>query len=150
MNRIAPFIVVCIVGACHRPSEPVIQYQFCSDIAQEMDEIEGMLTEMARRNKMNFLDRSAEAEQESRSLDRQNDKFAQSYPLIMMTIWRPSGPSLTLTNAGLPANQAVVGISGGKEEDSMQFAGDAARNLSKRWRLVTVPAGRGARPLNCP
>lgn len=150
MNRYGQLILVCLLGACQGASTPVIQYQFCLDVAHETGEIKARLIELARRNKMQFTDRSIEAESESRTLDQGNGRLSQSYPFIMMSVSRATGPSLTVTNAGLPANQMVVGVSGGNKKDAIQLATLAQSDLSKRWSLVVVPPGTGAHPMSCP
>lgn len=149
VNRsIAVIFTLATLAACQRADNKV-QYQFCANVKQEKGAVKETLIELAMRNKMQFLDRSAEAEQESRLLDKENSRIGQSYPLIMMSIWKPSGFTLTVTNAGLPADQLVLGITSDGQDVSQKFATDALNEFSRRWRLVTVPPGRGARPLTC-
>lgn len=150
IKHLIRLLSVTAVCACTQSQNPIIQYQFCVDVARDRTILKDTLAQFARQNGMQFLDRSAEAERESRAIDKNRSQFTQNYPLIMMTIWHDSGPSLTITNAGLPANQVVLGIAGATEKKSKTFVDIAYNYFSKRWKLIEVPIGSGAAAISCP
>lgn len=150
MRLAIPLTILLVFCACGSVEAPRSQYQFCVDLRFEKGLVKETLIRLGQRNNMRFSDRSEEAEKESRSLNKLDGQSRQSYPLIMMSIWQGSGPSLTVTNAGLPANQAVLGVTGRSAKEVKTLADAAVREFSGRWKLIPVPAGKGAHELpNC-
>jgi len=96
---------------------------------------------------MEFGDRSAEAEVELRSQDAALNYHSQSYPLLMMRIYAADGPSLSVNNVGLSANQVGMGFTAGKDRQKAQaLAEDAIKRFSGKWKLRKVSSDHGITP----
>lgn len=138
------------VSACGHGERSFLQVQFCLSKAAGTTELQQVLQQIARDEHMEFTDRSADTEAELRAMkDALPPEVVRSFPIINMSV-RRGGVGLGGGNLGLGPDQVALGF-GPNTPEGRAFASRAVRRLQQNWKLVQVPADKGAFPLkNCP
>jgi hypothetical protein len=148
-----PFACVAALAlvGCRSPGEgPFLQVQFCLTGTAGADELKRVLRQVARDEGLKFTDRSAETEAELRGSRDLPPTIQRSFPIINVSMRGGDDTGLGAVNAGLPANQVVIGFSPHTAKEQA-FAKRTVQRLQQTWKLVRVPEGKGAFPLkNCP
>ncbi len=134
-----------------RPGEgPFLQVQFCLTKAAGADELKRVLREIARDEGMEYGDRSADTNEELRSMGNSLPaEVRQSFPIINVDVQR-GDIGVGGGNLGLGPNQVALGFSRDSRAARL-FANRTVHRLQQTWKLVKVPNDRGAFPLkDCP
>jgi hypothetical protein len=98
---------------------------------------------------MTFVDRSAGSQHELEDLNYAGVEGSRGKQVVNVSAARSDGLSMGATNLGLSEYQVVVGISGRRNNAaSLKFANRALARFGQHWRIVKIPAGRGALPMS--
>ena len=117
--------------------------QLCFDDERGIDELIGVLEEIASDNSLGFVDRSSGIQREMRTLG-----MDPGYRVIGISVTGEDGVGLAAGNLSLGPYQAVVGFTQGADaEASEAFAKDAIATLEGKWKLRPVASGQGASKL---
>lgn len=146
---LSSFIALTVMS-CRGGERPFLQVQFCLTEAAGADELKRVLREIARDEGMEFGDRSAETNEELRSMENSlSPEVRQSFPIINVGV-RRGDIGVGGGNLGLGPNQVALGFSRDTPA-GRNFAKRAVQRLQQTWKLVKVPNDRGAFPLkDCP
>lgn len=114
--------------------------QFCINGEEDMESIGRMIKETARVNGMEFHEDGSEDDENARGLG-----IHPGYRLFSYSANKSDGMGVSVTNAGLSANEAMVGFSRGSDPEEFQGLFDSfVGSLQARWDVRDVPEERGA------
>ena len=152
-NKVVLVALVATAMAGCRPGEPAFrEVQFCLTKTAGADELKQVLRGIAHDEGLELEDRSAESNDELRSMGKEVDlppEVRQSFPIINVSV-RRGDIGVGGGNLGLGPSQVVLGFSPDSPAERL-FANRAVHRLQQTWKLVKVPTGRGAFPLkDCP
>ena len=142
-------MIAILVGleGCSPGRAPFRMVQFCLAGPQEIPAFTSFMDEIAQQSRLEFTDRSGQADDELRSLASDNHNVPLNGRLLNIGADRSGEVSFSACNLGLPANQIVVGFNGKNVSAARQFATAVIEKLSAHWHVHQVPAGQGAKPL---
>ena len=141
---------ITVIGGCGRGEPSFLTVTFCLTGPSDASELRRRLKEIGKQYGMMSGDRSAESEQELRSIKDSGielnlDRFE---PALNFRIWRDDGLSAGVGNLGIAPNQVAIGFGPGADaEESRRFAEKVIGDLNRKWKIVRVPAGQRVFPL---
>jgi hypothetical protein len=138
-------IVAMLAEGCSQGQAPSRTVQLCLAGPQEIPVFVSFMNAIAQQHQLEFTDRSGQTEAELRSIN--NNNLLIAHPHVNIGANRNGEFSFIAGNLGLPTRQMAIGFNGHDAASARQFANAAVAELSKRWRIVEVQQGRGARPL---
>ncbi|HXH53437.1 MAG TPA: hypothetical protein VNH53_08430 [Sphingomicrobium sp.] len=147
-------IIVALIGAaglmgCQSRGGPPMQIQLCLSLREgDANELKRVFQEIARAEKMDYFDGSAETQRQLEQIDESFD-IRKSFPLINIAVRRRDGLGVGGGNAGLPADQVAFGFTSGRDrKETKQFAERVIYRLARTWEVERIPEGQGAFPLD--
>lgn len=145
-SKIAALICVtsCLAG-CSQGQASFRTVQLCLSNAEEVPAFTTFMNTIAQDNRMQFTDRSGQAEAELRSMT--SVKLTVPHPLVVISAHRGDEVSFGAGNLGLPTEQMAIGFNGSDSNVARPFADAVVSKLSRRWHVHEVPKDRGALPL---
>lgn len=149
LSAIVCAVAVAISG-CEQRTTPR-SVQLCLTEQNDANVLKRVLAEIGAKEGIEFFDWSAETDQQLRRSD-QRFNLEASFPIINVAVRRKDGMGIGGGNAGLPANQVVLGFTNGQDlTEAQAFANRTMARLGRTWSIVKVPKGKGAFPLpHCP
>jgi hypothetical protein len=143
---LSAMVLALVVSACGHGERSFLEVQFCLSRAAGIPELRKILQQIARDEHMDFTDRSAATEAELRDMKEMlTPEVLRSFPIINMSM-RRGAVGLGGGNLGLGPDQVALGF-GPDTPEGRAFATRAVHRLQENWRLVHVPANKGAFPL---
>jgi hypothetical protein len=141
------------VGAfygCGSGKPPFLIAQICLRRAEDLTAFTSEMQAIAQSQGKQLTDRSVATQKEFDVLGHPVEG-ARTAPAINMGFTLGDGVGLTAGNLGLPGYQVAIGFSeGSKPADAHRFADAVIKRLAQRWRVESVPPGRGATGMeNC-
>lgn len=128
-------------GCTNAPAQPSQMVQLCVRDDSDTDSLIAVIEEVARRNKMTFVDRSRQSHQELIRLGN------PGYRVINVSASRPNGLGIAAGNLGLGPNEMAIGVASGPSTAEADTLVQALMNgLKDKWEVRKVPAGQGAMP----
>jgi hypothetical protein len=127
---------------------PFRMVQLCLNDAKGLSDFTAILQSIARSERMEFGDRSAQTEAELRAVGKASGGLKAPAPVVNMGIRGERGIGVGASNLGTPGYQVVLGVSEGRPpEEAHRFADRVVARLSEHRRVEPVPGGQGAFPL---
>ena len=126
--------------------------QLCVQDDQGVSQFMNMMRSIAVSERMTFVDGSAETQRELNAVHAKFEKLDTPGSVINIGIDRGEHNFMMGGNLGLPTYQVALGFSGGEDRaEVLRFADLVVKQLGTVWPVQTVPAGRGALPMeSCP
>lgn len=135
-------------GCIPSGKRPFLQVQLCVVDQQGLSTFTSLMREIARSEKMSFVDGSEETLKQFESARETIPDYKFTKPVIHMGVERDDMMGLTAANIGLPSYQIVIGFNvGDSESGAQEFAQRVVGALKRHWAVETVPAGKGAFPM---
>lgn len=141
----AMIAIAMLANGCSQGQAPFRTVQLCLASPQEIPAFVNVMNAIAQRHQMKFTDRSGQTEAELRSINIENVQIA--HPHVNIGADQNGDFNFGAGNLALPTRQMAIGFNGHDAAAARQFANAAVAELSKQWRIIEVPQGRGALPL---
>lgn len=113
--------------------------QFCLADTHEIGDMTAIIRSVAVSNKLTFYDRSAETEDELKSIAKEQ-KIPIAHPTVNIGASTRDGAGFSAGNFAEAPAQIVIGFSKGDDPQSAHKLSDVVvRALARRWRIHEVP-----------
>lgn len=144
----ALIIAAVVLNGCTSGKHPFLMVEMCLSNAQGARVLTDELRSIASAEKLDFIDRSSETERELKTVGYTGKERTANSRVINIGVLRRDGMGLGAGNLGLPGYQVAIGFSEGSNSiEAHQFADRVLKRLGQHWRIDTVPAGTGAKPM---
>lgn len=140
-------VLISLLGmlyGCAPGKRPFLIVQLCLGDERNLAGFTSMMRSIAQSEGMKFVDGSAETKKDLKAIGAPH----QTGPVINMGFDRDDGVGLMAGDLGSSDYQVAVGFSeGSNPSDAHAFADRVVGRLKTRWHVDTVPAGKGAFPM---
>lgn len=136
---------------CLRAQEEFLAIQVCVVDGAGATQFVETMRKIARSEGLRFVDGSAATKKYLSDVRGKGLVKLDHVPTINMGIEGEHGLGVTAGNLGLPSNQVSLGFTAGANATKAhRLADHLVHALSQRWRVQTIPKGKGAFPMsNC-
>lgn len=147
--RLVGAILAGLIGSCGSSERPTfLQVQLCVVDNQGLMAFVNLVKEVARAEKMTFIDGSEETLRAYRLFRDESPYFHFSEPVTNIGIEQGDETMLIGGNIQEQSYNIVIGFSEGQTpSEGRNFAQKIVAVLKQRWPVETVPAGQGAFPM---
>jgi len=147
--RLWPFLLVSFaLSSCGEERRLVPLVQLCLQNESGLQAFSTELRQFSETEGMTFVDDGAAAARDLSIIDPEQHAHDEAGPNIRLSL-RGHRELITASNLGLRGYQVAMGLSyapGSGNERSTRLM----RRLARRWQIIRVPDGMGAKPLeNC-
>ena len=140
--------VAMLAAGCGRGEPSFLSVTFCLPQPGDVEELKKLLTAISHEHGMVLKDGSSRTEQESRLIEQTGIQLDTPNPVINIGIWRDDELAAGVaTLAGRPNQVAIGFVSGAHAGESRRFAESVVADLSKKWKIIRIPAGQTVFPL---
>jgi hypothetical protein len=139
------------LAGCTPGKHPFLMIQICLGDADNLAAFTREMQAIAKNENMKFIDGSDETTADLAVIDAKGGAHDPNGPVIHMAVERGDSMGMSAGNLGLPGYQVALGFSeGSNPNEARMFVKRVVGRLAERWRVETVPPGRGAQPMeNC-
>jgi hypothetical protein len=147
--RLHVALVGCLlVTSCGHAQSSFRNVQFCLHSEKDIPRLKAVVREIAVSNRLEFTDRSTDAEVEAEEIAKTEPHMKVAHPTIILSIDRRDGFGFGGGNFPEAPLQVAFGFTAGRTEaEARKFAESVVQRLSRFWVIHEVPQSRGAFPL---
>jgi hypothetical protein len=147
VTLIALVLTACMSG-CRPARDPFLMVQLCVVNEQGLSLFKSELQSIAQLESMKLEDLSQYTKQNLDAVGYSGPERANGGPVVNVQLVRNDGMGIGAVNLGLPAYQIALGFAARSDSpQARDIAKQVVDRLSKRWKVVAVPSGRGALPI---
>lgn len=138
--------LLCGCGSSEKPT--FLQVQLCVENNQGLTTFLNVIKNVARAENMKFIDGSNETLRSYKVFRESNPKFRFVEPVTHIGVEHGDETMLIAGNIQEQSYNIVIGFSEGvRPSEGRKFADTVVGALKQHWPVETVPAGKGAFPM---
>ena len=136
------------ISGCEKRRQSFLTIQTCVVDKDGVDQLKNTMREIARSENLEFVDGSAETGADLKTIGADKALKRDAALTINVGIKDDSGIIVMGGNLGLPPYQVALGFGASSDAaKARRLSGRLVQALSQRWRVETVPQGRGVFPM---
>ena len=148
MRLLTTLISCTLLAGCGHAQSSFRDVQFCLNGENDIGRLKAVVREIAQTNRLEFTDRSSDAQAEAEEIAKTEPNMKVAHPTIVLSVDRSDGFGFGGGNFPEAPLQVAFGFTEGKTKvESRKFADNVVERLSEFWVIHEVPRGRGAFPL---
>jgi hypothetical protein len=137
-----------ILQGCSKMQESFLTVQTCLVDQAGVIQFKSMMRSVAKVEDLKYIDNSAHQGASLKTMEADKLLKRDAALAIDVHIEGPGGMGVTAGNLGLPPYQVALGFTEGSDAAKAHRLSDRlVQALSQRWRVETVPQGKGALPM---